>query len=71
METIFGDGSDNNLVCLANSKRWKRVLTGESLFMTAFINPSKESIFASILEKSSYRFNRISRQIHLSKVRFM
>jgi uncharacterized protein (AIM24 family) len=25
---------------LANSKRWKRVLTGESLFMTAFINQS-------------------------------
>jgi hypothetical protein len=35
----------NNLVCLANSKRWKKSL-GESLFMTAFINQHhKQSIF--------------------------
>jgi uncharacterized protein (AIM24 family) len=39
----FFDGSGNNLVCLANSKRWKRVLTGESLFMTAFINQQHHS----------------------------
>jgi uncharacterized protein (AIM24 family) len=30
--------TDQTTICLANSKRWKRVLTGESLFMTAFIN---------------------------------
>jgi uncharacterized protein (AIM24 family) len=39
----------------ANSKRWKRVLTGESLFMTAFINQQHHSkakyLLLLILEK--------------------
>jgi uncharacterized protein (AIM24 family) len=50
----------NNLVCLANSKRAGRVLTGESLFMTAFINQhhkAKYLLLLLILENSSDRFN--------------
>jgi uncharacterized protein (AIM24 family) len=50
METIFGDGSEQKSGIFGQLlNAGKRVLTGESLFMTAFINQAvqRKSVFAS------------------------
>jgi hypothetical protein len=61
METILVTDPSNNQVCLANSKRWKRVLTGESLFMTALsisiTAKQKYLCFSLSWKNSSDRFN--------------
>jgi hypothetical protein len=61
MEIFFETDPSNNLVCLVNFKRWKRVLTGESLFMTALsisiTAKQKYLLLLLIQENSSDRFN--------------
>ncbi|WP_377888047.1 TIGR00266 family protein [Alkalihalobacillus sp. R86527] len=47
METIFGDGSDQRGMMGKLFSAGKRVLTGESLFMTAFTNQGVEKKHAS------------------------
>jgi uncharacterized protein (AIM24 family) len=59
METIFGDGSEQqNLVCLANLNAGKesyrrKLMTALSISITA----KQKSIFASLSWKNSDRFN--------------
>jgi uncharacterized protein (AIM24 family) len=54
METIFGDGSEK-IRHLWPTLNAGKVLTGESLFMTAFINQDneKESLCGSLSRKNS------------------
>ena len=76
MDTIFGDGSNqDNSVLGKIFSAGKRVLTGESLFMTAFLNMGqrqKESELCIALSGQDIgnRSFREAGQVHLPKRRF-
>jgi len=72
MDTIFGDGSNQEKGVLGKIfSAGKRMLTGESLFMTAFLNIGRNKKKVSFASPYPGKILPIeTRQVHLSKRRF-
>ncbi|MBX2889143.1 MAG: TIGR00266 family protein [Ferruginibacter sp.] len=69
METIFGDGSKQPSGLLGKlMSAGKRVLTGESLFMTAFTNVSDKKLTVSFAAPYSGKIVPIDLSLHNGKI---
>ncbi len=69
METIFGDGSKQPSGLLGKlMSAGKRVLTGESLFMTAFTNVSNKKLSVSFAAPYSGKIVPIDLSLHNGKI---